>query len=124
MHEFFQAALNEATKSSYKVPMGAVVIQKNKIVGRGHNIAHSTGEINDGIHAEISAINNTTAKYRKGSVLVVGRVNKNSELAIAKPCQSCETILKKLGVKRVWYSTELGWQKMDLNNLNPKSRSK
>lgn len=124
MHEFFQAALSEARKSSYKVPMGAVVVYKNKIVGRGCNIAHSTGEINDGIHAEIAAINDATAKYRKDSILVVGRTNKNDELAIAKPCQSCETILKKLGVKRVWFSTETGWQRMDLNNPNPKSRSK
>lgn len=114
MQEFFQAALSESKKSSYKVPMGAVVVHKNTIVGRGCNIAHSTGEPNDGMHAEIAAINNTTAKYRKDGVLFVGRVNKDDELAMAKPCQSCETILKKLGIKRIWYSSEDGWQRMDL----------
>lgn len=111
---FFQAALREAKKSSYKVPMGAVIIRKNKIVGRGHNIVCSTGDVYDGIHAEISAINNVTAKYRKNGILVVGRVNKNNELAMAKPCKRCETVLKKLGIKRVWYSDHTGWQRMDL----------
>jgi len=114
MFEFFQAALNEAKKSSYKIPLGAIVIHKNKIVGRGHNVVCSTGTIHDGLHAEIAAINDTTARFRKDSVVIVGRVNKNNELAMAKPCARCETVLKKLGIKRVWYSCEGEWHRMDL----------
>lgn len=115
MDKFFDEVIKQSKKSSYKVPMGAVVVHKNKIVGKGFNIAHSTGNPHvDGVHAEMSALNNTTAKFRKGSTVLVGRVNKNGEYAIAKPCERCETVMRKMGVKDVWYSTSDGWTKMTL----------
>lgn len=114
--DFFKAALTEAQKSSYRIPMGAVVVVKNKVVGAGHNIVHSTGMVGESQHAEISAINDTPAKLRPGSVVIVGRTNKSNELAMAKPCASCETVLRKLGVKAVWYSDVDGWKKIYLQS--------
>lgn len=115
MDYFFNEALKQAEKSSYKVKLGAVVVYRNKIVGKGYNITLSTGQVPDGgDHAEISAIKNTTAKFRKNSTLIVGRRNKLGELALAKPCYMCEVILRKVGVKHVWYSIEGGWEKMTL----------
>lgn len=115
MKTFFNEAIKQSKKSSYKARMGAVVVHKNKVVGKGFNIAFSTGEPrNKGIHAEIAAINNTTAKFRNNSIVVVVRLNKSDELAISKPCDSCEKVMRKLGVKQVWYSTSEGWNKMSL----------
>lgn len=115
MDKFFNDAIQQSFKSSYKIKIGAVIVQKNKIVGKGFNISYSTGNPHgDGIHAEISAINHTTAKFRKNSTIVVGRLNKKGELAMSKPCHACETVLKKLGIKKVWYSIPNGWDKMIL----------
>ena len=111
---FFHIALKEAEKSNYKVPMGAIFVNQNKIVGRGCNVVFSTGKSNDGIHAEISALNNTTARYRKNATVFVGRTTKDGSLATAKPCYKCEKILSKIGVKWVWYSTSDGWERMRL----------
>jgi len=114
MQTFFQEAANEALKSSYKLRLGAIVVQKNKIVGRGHNVVHSTGVLRESTHAEMSAINNTKARYRGGSVLFVSRLGSGGELLLAKPCARCEKVLRKLGVRRVWYSSSEEWKLMKL----------
>lgn len=104
-------------KSSYKKRMGSIVVFRGKVVGKGFNKVHSTGIPRlDGKHAELGALNNTTAKYRKNSVVYVCRLTKDGEIAFAKPCQSCQTVMKKMKVKYVWYSVSAneGWIKMIL----------
>jgi len=109
------AAIVQCTRSTYKQRMGAVVVYKGRVVGMGFNKVHSTGVPRlDGKHAEIEALNNTTAKYRNGSTVYVCRLTKVGNLAMAMPCIPCRTIMKKLGVKYVWYSTNEGWVKMTL----------
>ena len=112
---FKDEAINQCGKSSYKQRLGAVVIYKGKIVGKGFNKVMGTGKIRtDGFHAEIEAINNSPAVYRKNSIVYVCRVNKSGDIVMAKPCHACETILRKLGVKYVWYSQSGEWKKMVL----------
>jgi len=107
-------AVNQCAKSHYKQHMGAVVVYRGKIVGRGFNKVLSTGCPRlDGKHAELEALNNTTAKYRKGSTVYVCRLTQGGKIAMAKPCSSCHTIMKKMGIKYVWYSiTNNKWAKM------------
>lgn len=112
---FKDEAARLSTKSTYKQPMGAVVVHKGRIVGRGFNKVHSTGIPRlDGKHAECEALNNTTAKYRKDSIVYVCRLTKNGNLAFAKPCHACYVVMKKMGVKCVWFSTSTEWIKMIL----------
>jgi tRNA(Arg) A34 adenosine deaminase TadA len=110
---FKNEAIHQCMKSTYKKPMGAVVVYKGKIVGRGCNKVHSTGIPRlDGKHAEREALNNTTAKYRKDSTIYVCRLAKDGSLALAKPCSACYTVMKKMGVKYVWYSSYGDWVRM------------
>jgi len=112
---FKTAAISQCFKSTYKKRLGAVVVNKNKIVGAGYNKVNSTGIPRvDGKHAEMEALNNTTAKYRQDSIIYVCRINKMDQLVLAKPCDACQVVMRKLGVKYVWYSTETGWEKMVL----------
>ena len=114
-YPFFNVAIGEAYKSSFKIQMGAVVICKNKIVGRGHNVSLSTGKKHgDGKHAEMAAIGNTTARHRKDSTVIVCRINRSGDIRMAKPCVKCQTIMKKIGIRKVIYSTNFGWDKMFL----------
>lgn len=107
---FKQTAIQQGFKSLYKKRLGAVVVYRKNIVGRGYNKVHSTGVPRlDGKHAEIEALDNTRAKYRHGSTVYVCRVTKRGTLALAKPCSSCKSIMIKMGVKYVWYSHENGW---------------
>lgn len=58
MNEFMRAALYEAWKAYLieEVPIGAVVVKDNKIIGRGHNLRESSKDPT--AHAEIIAIRN------------------------------------------------------------------
>jgi tRNA(Arg) A34 adenosine deaminase TadA len=117
MNEYIIAAAELAAKSKYKHQMGAVVVYGGKIVGRGFNYAHSTGRpYGDGVHAEMKALNNTTAKFRDGCTIYVCRGSDVNNLKLAKPCTACQSIMRKLGVKYAWYSTgeEPQWAKMEL----------
>jgi len=107
-------ALDQCNKSTYKKRMGAVVVNSKRIVGKGYNKVHSTGLLLDGKHAELEALYNTKAKNREGSVVYVCRITKLGELALAKPCPACQTVMKKMGVKYVWYSTDADWIRMSL----------
>lgn len=112
---FVQAAINSTTKSNFKQKLGAVVVHRGRVVGSGSNFAHGTGKPHvDGQHAEIVALNNTTARYRSGSTVYVTRMTGNN-LRLAKPCKPCQTIMRKMGVKYVWYSCNEGkWHRMEL----------
>lgn len=115
---FRKACIDEARKGDYKFLLGAILVKRGKIVGRGYNVVCYTGGNRpycNGIHAEISAINDASPTDREGAVMYVGRWRKSSSLGCAKPCPPCEKVLRKLGVKTIWYS-DYGdvWRKMIL----------
>jgi tRNA(Arg) A34 adenosine deaminase TadA len=118
MKDFRQEALKEALKSRYKYMLGALIIKRGKVVGRGYNIvcyAEKNRPFNNGIHAEISALNDTRASDRQDSTMYVARYRRCGQLGCAKPCKACEKVLRKLGIKSVWYS-DYGneWKRLDL----------
>ncbi len=108
------SAIEQCAKSSYKKRMGATVVYQGQIVGIGYNKVHSTGIPLEGRHAELEALNNTKARYRNGSTVYICRLAKDGSLALAKPCSACRTVMKKMGVKYVWYSSYNDWIKMTL----------
>lgn len=113
---FKEEAIKQGLKSSYKRRLGAIVVFKNNIVGRGYNKVHSIGVPKlDGKHAEMEALRNTTAKYRDGSTVYVCRLSGSGSLAMSKPCDACKTVMIKMGVKYVWYSHKDGWTRIRLS---------
>jgi len=48
------------------------------------------------------------SKLDVGSIVWVARRTRDGELALAKPCPTCESIMRRRGVKRVIYSTGPG----------------
>lgn len=106
---FIREAMDQARKSSFSQRLGAVVVNNNRVVGRGFNYAHSTGQpFGDGEHAEVAALNNTTAKFRKESTVYVVRLDKTGNIRNSKPCGTCVKIMQKLGVKYAWHANDDG----------------
>ena len=72
---FMRQALDEAQKAfaSNEVPVGAVIVAKNQIIARGHNLTETFTDVT--AHAEIQAITAAAqylgAKYLKGCTLYV-----------------------------------------------------
>lgn len=65
------------------------------------------------LHAETDLISRLWGKYYiDGSMkMVIIRLNKRGELRCSKPCERCEQIIKSLGIHKVWWSIDNGFNK-------------
>ena len=96
--------MNEALKEARKalgrneVPIGAVVVAKNRIIARGHNLTQMLNDVT--AHAEMQAITSAAAmlggKYLKGCILYV----------TVEPCLMCAGALAWSQIDRVVYGAD------------------
>ena len=100
-HEvFMKEALLEGRKALEKgeIPVGAVVVQNGKIVGRGHNLRESQNDPT--AHAEIVALRDAGDKlgtwHLKGSLLYV----------TLEPCPMCAGALLQARIEKVIYGAD------------------
>ena len=49
----------------------------------------------------------------KGCSIFVYRTNKNGQLAMAKPCDMCQKLIKYVGIKNMFYTTNDGEIKLE-----------
>lgn len=93
---------------------GAAIIKNSKIIAVGHNYADSRSFGNQTIftvHAEIDAINHTNIRALRGATMVLYAEQHKGRVKCSRPCPNCFQIMRKLGFKRVIYSTPEGWKK-------------
>ena len=81
-----------------EIPVGAVVVKNNKIIGKGYNNRH-TGKLVTG-HAEIMAINKAAKK------LGDWRLDDCDLYVTLKPCSMCIEVIKNSRIKNVYYLLE------------------
>ena len=95
---FMNEALKEAQKAFEKeeVPVGAVIVNKNRIIARAHNMTQQLNDVT--AHAEMIAITSATnflgAKYLVECTLYV----------TLEPCVMCAAALKWAQVDRIVYA--------------------
>ncbi len=106
--------IEEAAKSKHrKFKLAAIVWQGSKVIGIGHNhynidFATKPGKRKGGIHAEALAIvraNSNKAKW-KHTIITVARVGKRGNILEAKPCKDCMRLIEKMGIDKVYWTTE------------------
>ncbi len=117
-HEYFMnVALKEAQKAYDlgEVPVGAIVVSNNTIIGKGHNLTEQLNDVT--AHAEMQAItaaaNHLGAKYLTDCTLYV----------TLEPCIMCGGALFWSQVSRVVYGAadeKRGYRKAG-NTLHPKT---
>jgi tRNA(adenine34) deaminase len=98
-YKFMSAALREAEKAfeDGEVPIGAVVIYQNKIIGRGFNQAE---KLNDATaHAEMIAL--TAASENLGD----WRLNECDLYVTAEPCIMCAGAILLSRVRNLYFGT-------------------
>lgn len=134
MNKYINEILRLAEKalSNDDVPVGAIVVYNNKIIGRGYNKKNKTKRITD--HAEIIAINKASKKIGDWRL-------DNCELYVTlEPCNMCKEVIKQSRIKKVYYLTSslfnneinrnISYEKVDyksdeyLNKLNTFFKSK
>ena len=95
---FMKEALSEAEKA-YKlseIPIGAVIVKDNKIVGRGHNLKEN--KKNSILHAEINAINEACKN------LDTWRLEDCTIYVNLEPCPMCAGAIINSRFKRLVYA--------------------
>lgn len=115
---FMRQALNEAEDAyaADEVPIGAVVVADNEIIGRGHNLTQTLNDVT--AHAEMQAITaaaaNLGAKYLNNCTLYV----------TLEPCVMCAGAIAWAQLGRLVYAAadpKKGYTLLQKNILHPKT---
>lgn len=107
-------ALNEALKAYEKdeVPIGAVVVCENEVIGLGHNLRESTNIITN--HAEIIAIQ-MAAKH-----LNSWKLNNCSLYTTLEPCAMCLGAIKQSRINKIYIASSGNQKKNYMLNSDQK----
>lgn len=132
---YFDFAAKEAARSSFpRFHVGCVVVYKGHVIGSAHNTekpdpvqkrynryrkfnnTDSVKPVNHAAHAEIKALKNIPypiaqkVDWKKVKVYVVRLApGLPRGIGLSRPCAGCLNYIKDLGIREVYYSTELGY---------------
>ena len=116
-HHYMQEALEEAKKAAAlgEVPIGAVIVYKDEIIARAHNLRETTQ--NALTHAESMAIQEACSKI--GS----WRLEETTMYVTLEPCPMCGWAILQSRIKSVYfgsYDTNYGafTSKIDLRHIS------
>ncbi len=100
MNEIIKELFKEAEISfnNLDIPIGAVVVKNNKIIGRGHNLRLNTPDVTN--HAEIMAIREAEKTINDW------RLNGCDLYVSLEPCDMCIEVIKAARVDNVYYLLE------------------
>ena len=115
---FMKAALKEAQIAFGKdeVPIGAVIVCKDKIIARGHNLTQQLNDVT--AHAEMQAFTSAAA-YLGGKYL-----NDCTLYVTIEPCAMCAGASMWTNISRIVYGArdeKKGFSNLDNSILHPKT---
>lgn len=122
---YFEAARAVSQLSDFpRTAVGAVAVYKHRIISSGCN-SKKTSPIQKkynkyrfsedtpaSIHAEIMSLKPLIERKDidfKNVSLYIYRENKQGELALARPCPSCMRLIKDLGIKNIYFTSDCGF---------------
>lgn len=79
-----------------------------------HPLSHYSNSKRQSTHAEIRCLRNTPKSKIKGGILYVWRRGHTGAYRLAKPCVMCMQTIKKVGVKKVIYTTNNGFEEIKI----------
>ncbi|WAC41684.1 nucleoside deaminase [Pedobacter sp. SL55] len=115
---YMRLALNEAKKAydADEIPIGAIVVCKGKVIGRGHNLTEQLNDVT--AHAEMQAF--TAAAQTLG-----GKYLKDCTLYVTiEPCVMCAGASYWTQIGKIVYGAKeekRGFTKVGQNLLHPKT---
>lgn len=92
-YKYMSEAIKEAQKSTYEVPIGAIIVYENSIIARGHNLVETNQDPTD--HAEIIAIKEAS------KVLGSWRLLDCTMYVTLEPCPMCAGAIINSRIKRL-----------------------
>lgn len=130
---YFRAARAVSKLSNHpNYKIGAIVVLKHRIISSGYNSDTKTHPLqkrynqyrftedsHHKCHAELSALL-PLIKSRmdlSSANIYVYREDKSHCLACARPCPSCMKLIRDCGIKKIFYSTENGYARENMNKM-------
>lgn len=118
--KFFELARKVSLNSSSEPRLGCVIVQKNKIISVGFNNMKKTHPKSphpfQTLHAEVHALIGCSYEDTKGAIVYLYREKKSGLLGLSKPCPSCELALRIAGIKKVYFTSDVGYQELLLRS--------
>jgi deoxycytidylate deaminase len=112
--KFFKLAKRVAERSTSTPRLGCVIVSKNKVISFGYNNMSKTHPKSNHpyktLHAEIHALIGVPSEELVGCDVYVYREIKSGRVAIAKPCDTCMQALQVAKIKKVFFTTNTGWE--------------
>lgn len=113
IERYFNIAKKESRKAKnedYK--HGAVLVRGGSVINSSYNMSIPSKfadrhKIHDGIatrHAEVNVVLGIDRSMTVNAVVYVVRVSRGGNFRLSKPCAMCLSIMKFVGIKRVYYS--------------------
>lgn len=115
---YFNLARIESLKVDFRARIGAVLVRQSKPISIGRNKPRKTHPLVSKynklktIHAECDCIIGLDRHLAENTTLYVYRENKSGDLANSKPCIMCQSLLRDVGVKKVYYTITHGYEEM------------
>lgn len=137
IYKMFLVARRESLESDYtktRHKLGCVIVYRGRVISFGHNSNSKTSPLQKEynhfrfdsdtphkLHAEVSALSkllnckNLSLDFSKVSV-VVYREKQDGSTGMARPCESCMRLIKDLGIRNIYYTTDDGYCHEELNS--------
>lgn len=119
-HDFYLAkAAIEAAKSPMGQRLGAVVVFRGMVVGRGYNV-YGTMERLFSLHAEVRALASASWLPRSCReecdlyVVRIGTDRMERPFKMSHPCCNCQRAIADFGIRRVYYTTNADFNRIYL----------
>ena len=109
-YRFADIALQLAEESNNGMThtLCALVVRKSKVIAIGYNSRKTSPRMDtrmNMLHAEYHAILRCPESDLRGCDVVVARARSQGKAGLARPCEACQEILRRGGIKRVFYTT-------------------
>jgi tRNA(Arg) A34 adenosine deaminase TadA len=101
-------AIDLLDRSICHVQVASVIADRHGIFSWGWNHAGSDGY---GEHAEAAAFRRANKERLEWATLYVAARRSRTKAITARPCGGCQVLIKKWGIRTVWYRDETGWHK-------------
>lgn len=104
--KFFRLAKEAAYKSTHRVKIGSVLVNKGQVINVGWNKIGKTHPLYPWyLHSEMDCVLGIHRSDLTTATIYLFRINGLNRVLNCKPCTTCVGLLKELGVKRVCFTT-------------------
>lgn len=113
---YYSLAKRIAKKSNHPwYKLACIIYKKKKIVSIGYNQIKTHTKSPDEwkmLHAEVHSILGADPADLEGATAFVYKENRKGKVGTAKPCKTCENLLRSVGIKHIFYTDTEGVKKV------------